>query len=136
MFQLTVSDIVRFGVRGTLKDSSGADVTFSFRLEGSRMDADELDNIIALEKERAALEKERAAQGVADEDAGAVPPAANVADVLKRKITGWLDVVDENGRDVPFSTENFARMLRLLGMPSLCYGKYIEACGAKGKEKN
>jgi len=112
MFKLIVSDTVVAPVKGSMTDANGRKVDFSFSLVARRMPADELN----------AMHR--------DGD------SKTVNQVLTENVTGWRDVVAEDGTPAEFSQAALGQMLNILGMSATCYTAYLEACGAKGKEKN
>ncbi len=110
-FRLVVSDTITVPVAGRLPDAAGRPVPFTFSLTAKRLPAGEL---------RAAI----------DANDRTVP------EFLQSVIRGWSGVLDEQGAELPYSPAAFDALLDIVGMASLIFPAYIEACGVKGKEKN
>ena len=114
-FKLVIADVVQVPVKATINDG-GRPVTFSFTVTAPRLPLDEF---------RALADGANAAE--------------SLDDFLMRKLTGWSGqklVIDESGQPAAFSPEALRCMLDLVGMAGIIFGAYLEACGAKGKEKN
>lgn len=110
--RLEVSNTVAVRVKGLgpVRDA-GTREAFDFTLNCTRMDGEELREF--------SKDDER-----------------TLTDVLVDKTIGWAYVLDSEGRHVPFSSDGIRQLLRPIGMPGLVWLAYLEACGAKGKEKN
>jgi hypothetical protein len=112
MFKLVVSNTVLVQVRGSINDADGKAQPFDFDLVATRSTADEI----------AALVR----------DGGDL----SLKDVMADRITGWRKVLDASGAALPFSDDGLQSLLNIAGMPAIVFRGYLEACGAKGKEKN
>lgn len=110
-FRLVVSDTIQVPVAGRVPDAAGRMQPFSFTLKARRLPASEL---------KAAV------------DASEV----TVPEFLASLVHGWSGVLDDDGHELPHSSEAFARLMEIVGMAGICFAAYIEACGARGKEKN
>lgn len=110
-FKLVVSNTVAVPVAGRLPDASGRPVPFSFTLQARRLPAGEL---------RQAIEAND----------------RTVPEFLASLVEGWSGVQDDAGRELPFSAEGLNALLDIVGMAGVMFSAYLEACGAKGKEKN
>lgn len=110
-FRLVVSDTITVPVAGRLPDAAGKMQPFSFSLKARRLPASEL---------KAAVDTSE----------------VTVPEFLGGLVHGWNGVLDEEGRELPFSQEALGQLFEIVGMAGLAFGAYIEACGARGKEKN
>jgi len=113
-YRLVVSDTVEVPIKFTANDG-GKNASFFFHLLAKRLSQDEFKSIID------------AADG------------RSVSEFLVEQITGWRGqrlVVDDSGQPAAYSPEAMEAMLGLVGLPGIVFSAYIEACGAKGKEKN
>lgn len=110
-FKLVVSDTVSFAVKGRLPDQGGVPRPFEFTLNSRRMGAEEM--------KRLADDTER-----------------TVADVIAEKAEGWSGVLDGDDRPLSFTPEALQQLLDIPGMAGLVLAAYVEACGARGREKN
>ncbi|MCV2365532.1 hypothetical protein LNV23_18950 [Paucibacter sp. DJ1R-11] len=108
--KLTVSPTVTVRVKGTVPASNGTAQPFDFTLICDRVDADELREINESD--------------------------ARLADVLLPRTKGWEHVLDEHDAPVPFSPEAFKQLFRIVGLAGVAWVAYLQACGAKGREKN
>lgn len=110
-FRLAISNTVTVPVEGHIPDAAGRKAPFSFRLICRRLPADELRNAI---------------------DAN----DATVPEFLGSVVTGWEGVQGDDGHDLTFTGEALRELLNIVGMAGVCFGAYLAACGARGKEKN
>lgn len=113
-FRLVVADVVELPVKFTVNDG-GKTNSFAFHLLAKRLAQDELRSLTLDDESR------------------------SVAEFLQERVIGWRGqrlVVDDAGQPAEFSQEAFACMLGLVGLAGVCFAAYIEACGARGKEKN
>lgn len=110
-FKLSVSDTVTVPVKGHIPNAAGAAQPFAFSLVCRRLKGATL----------RALVKD---------------PEQEVAPFVCDVTSGWQGVLDEDDQPLPFSQQGLAELLDIVGMPGLVFAAYIDACGAKGKEKN
>jgi hypothetical protein len=110
-FKLIVSDTVTVPVEGRLPDDTGRAVPFTFSLVAKRLPASGLRQAI---------------------DAN----DATVPEFLTGLVQGWSGVLGDDGKEVPFSPAGLAALFDIVGMAQLCFQAYLQACGARGKEKN
>jgi hypothetical protein len=113
-YKLVISDTVEVPVKFTVNDA-GKTSGFQFHLIAQRL-------------------PQEAFKALAEGDAD-----RTVGQFLADHVTGWRGqrlVVDDAGNPADFSPEAFACMLDLVGVAGLAFTAYIEACGARGKEKN
>jgi len=113
-YRLVVADVVQVPVKFSVADG-GRQAVFAFAFTAPRL---------PLEEFRALTEAES---------------AETVDEFLMRKVTGWSGqrlVVDEAGEPVAFSAEALRCMLGLVGVAGVMFAAYLQACSAKGKEKN
>lgn len=110
-FRLVVSDTIMVPVSGRVPDASGRLQPFSFALKARRLPASEL----------------RAAVDASD---------TTVPEFLGGLVHGWSGVLDDESRELPYSPAALQQLFEIVGMAGICFQAYIEACGARGKEKN
>ena len=110
-FRLVVSDTVAVPVAGSLQDANGRPSPFSYSLVCRRLPASEL---------RAAIEANE----------------ATVPEFLASVVQGWNGLQDDSGQPLPYSPTALEQLLDIVGMASVAFSAYVQACGAKGKEKN
>ena len=106
-FCIEISDTVRFTVKGSLKDETGAEKPFSFDLVATRLDADEYADAVS---------------------------AGTLRDFLLNVITGWHGLKAADGGAQDFSADALARLLKLPGMATLVFKAY--SADVIVKEKN
>ena len=95
-------------VKGSITGEAGEAIDFNFTLHCKRLKQDELD---------AELKKE-----------GSVKP------FLFKVTEGWEDMLDEDGKPMPYSIENFEeQMNEVAGLHGVCYQAYLKAVGATAK---
>lgn len=107
---IVISDTVGFKVEGAINDAAGTPQPFDFSLVCKRLDSDTID----------------------EQMKGDFTPA-KVRDFFTAHTTGWARVRDAAGQEAPFSTDALASLLKIPGLPSLAFRKYIAEVGAKEK---
>jgi len=107
---IVVSDTVPVRVKGSLPNKAGVAEPFDFTLLCDRIDADELNELNQGDQ--------------------------RLVDVLLPRTRGWEHVLDENRQPVPFGEAAFRQLYRIVGLAGLTFKAYVEASGAKGREKN
>jgi hypothetical protein len=113
-YKLVIADIVEVPVKFTTNDG-GKTASFSFHLQAKRLPQAEFKTLV-------------------EETDG-----RTVAEFLAEQIVGWRAqrlVIDEHGEPAAYGPEALECMFSLVGLPGIVLASYIEACGAKGKEKN
>lgn len=110
-FRLVISDTVAVPVAGSIPDATGRAAPFSFTLTCRRLPASEL---------RAAIEANE----------------ATVPEFVTSVVQGWSGLQDEAGQALPFSAAALEQLLDIVGMAGVAFAAYVQACGAKGREKN
>lgn len=115
MFKLSISNFVTFPVRGSVGDENGKSTPFSFSITAQRTSQSDLSQFLA--------ELSKSAAG-------------ETTDFLAGRINGWSGVQDAQGAELPFSEAALRELLNIVGVAGLVLGAYVEACSAKGKEKN
>jgi hypothetical protein len=110
-FRLVVSDTITVPVSGRLPDAAGRMQPFSFTLKARRLPASEL----------------RTAVEASD---------TTVPEFLAGLVHGWSGVLDDEGRELPYSPAALAQLFEIVGMAGIVFQAYIESTGARGKEKN
>ena len=110
-FRLSVSNTVSVPVAGSIPDENGRPAPFSFNLTCRRLPASELkDSVQSTE--------------------------ATVPEFLASVVQGWSGLQDDAGQPLPYSREALDRLFDIVGMAGVAFAAYLQACGAKGKEKN
>lgn len=104
--KITVADLVRFKVAGTIADASGPQ-PFDFTLIAKRLDTEAL---------RAAL----------DDD------SVQVVDFLASVITDWQGVKGDAGV-IEYSAEALRQLMLIPGLAALTLRTYLVEVGARGK---
>jgi hypothetical protein len=107
--KITVSNRVKFKVRGTVKDESGADIPFDFTLTCRRLDMDAL---------QAKLR-----------DRGDAPVSEFLLDVVE----DWSGVKDADDKPLPWSEDAWRALCQIPGVALLAYRTYLVEAGAKEK---
>lgn len=107
--RITVSDRVQFKVRGTITDANGAAEAFEFRLTARRLSA-------------SALQAELA------------DTSRRVEEFMAQMVTDWKGVLDDEGNDVPFSTDALMQLFdRITHLAGIAFKSYMAEVGAKEK---
>lgn len=107
--KITVSNRVKFKVRGTVKDEAGADVPFDFSLTCRRLDMDALQ----------AKMRER----------GDAPVSEFLLDVIE----DWQGVKDADDKPLAWSDDAWRALCQIPGVGMLAYKTYLSEVGAKEK---
>lgn len=110
-FKLVVSDTVTVPVKGHIPNAAGSSQPFAFSLVCRRLKGATLRTLVK-------------------------DPEQEVAPFITEVTTGWQGVLGEDDQPLPFTDEALSELLDIVGMPGLVFAAYIDACGAKGKEKN
>jgi hypothetical protein len=110
-FRLYVSDTITFPVTGKLAGKDGKPAAFSFSVQAKRLSQTALREIVDTNQR-------------------------TVGELLPDVITGWDNVLDPDGNEVPFNETNLAAMLEYLGMAGHIFAAYLDCCGVKGTAKN
>lgn len=110
-FKLVISDTVTVSVQGKLPDAGGKLQAFSFALVARRMPQSALSATLKLQD-------------------------VSFGEWLAERITGWSGVLDEDGNEVAFTPTHLTALLDIVGMANLITTAYLEACGARGVQKN
>lgn len=107
--KLTVSPLVKFKVKGTIKDESGADQPFDFSLICERRNTDEI----------AGLLRDKSDQSLTEFMVGV--------------IRDWDGVRDEENKPIPYSKEELEKLFLIPGVGAIAFRTYFEESGAKAK---
>lgn len=107
-FKLVKRNKLRVPVKGALAGEDGKPVNFSFVLLCTRLTQTEIDDAIKNKDE-------------------------SVKEFVERVITGWEDVLDEEGTVIPFTDDSLAAVLDQAGLPVVCYQSYLKEVGATAK---
>lgn len=110
-FKLVISDTVTVPVKGTIPNAAGAPQAFSYSLVCERLKADTL-------------------RAMMDANERTVP------EFLAGVVSDWAGVLDDDGQPLPFNHDGLAALFNIVGMAGVAFAAYLEACGARGKEKN
>lgn len=105
---LIVSDQVRFKVKGTINDATGAPTPFDFWLTCKRLKAEAL---------QAALK---------DRD-------TEIADFMATVVTGWAGVRGQDGDEAAYTPDALAQLLSIPGVAGVAFRAYLSESGAKEK---
>ena len=101
------SNVVKFKVKGSVKDGAGVDQPFSFELEARRISQDEIQSLV-----RKIEEPE---------------------DVMAELIIGWAGVKDGTA-EIEYSPDNFHALCReYIGLSRLVFDTYLFEVRAKAK---
>lgn len=101
------SNVVKFKVKGSVKDGAGVDQSFAFELEAQRINQDE-------------------AQAI-------VNSGEKTVDIMADLVTGWMGVKDGTST-IEYSTDNFRALCREYpGLSNLVFSTYLGEVGAKAK---
>ncbi len=107
-YKLKVGNMLSIPVKLEINDGGPKPVSFSFRLTGERMSADDLRDLI---------------QNAGDH------AEQSVTEFLHKQITGWhgqtLVMIEDTGQSAEFGREAFDAMLSLPGVAGVIYGAYI-----------
>lgn len=106
--RITVSDHVAFKVDGHITQDDGSAAAFQFTLHARRLLAGAL---------KAQLDDE----------------ALLVPDFVASVATGWKGVLDDDGKEIPFSPDALRRLLDIPGVAGLVFKRYLEEIGARAK---
>lgn len=108
--RLEVSNTCTVRVKGTIPGGNGSPQPFDFTLICDRMDADELHDLTGSDM--------------------------RLTDVMVARTRGWEHVLDADGAPLPFTEECLRKLFRIVGLSGVAFSAYVQACGAKGREKN
>lgn len=109
-YKLVIANVVKVPVKFTL-DDAGVSKEFKFTISCERLGVDEI--------------KERTQDGT-----------ARISDFLKGIMHGWEGqklVVDDEGKPADFNPDSLNVMLNTAGVATVLYNRYLNECGAKGK---
>lgn len=107
--KITISNTVRFKVRGTIKDAAGVDQPFDFQLQCMRLDADQIKAKLTGESD------------------------ASVLDFLADVVEDWVGVRDDDDKALPYSEEALRRLCLIPGVAAVAFRTYLAEVGAKEK---
>lgn len=107
--KITVSNTVKFKVKGTIKDEAGIDQPFDFWLTCNRLDTDQIQAKLNAENEPSSTDF--------------------MADVVE----DWSGVKDAENNSIPYSEDVLRKLFRLPGVSSLAFRTYLSEVGAKEK---
>ena len=107
--KIVVSNLVKFKVRGTIKDEAGTDQPFDFHLTCRRLDADQIKTKLADSSE------------------------TSVADFLLEVIEGWSGVRDADDKPMDFSDGAWRQLCKIPGVAIVAFRVYLSEVGAKEK---
>lgn len=109
---IQISPVVKFKVKGSIKDEHGTDKPFSFFLSCERV------------QEQDIAARMKASDGSIAEFA---------VDFMGDVIVDWSDVIDDDKQPVPFSREAWQQLCRVPGLPLVVLATYREEAGARAK---
>ena len=101
------SNVLKFKVKGTVKDGAGVDQAFAFDLEATRINQDDAQAIIN--------------------------SGEKTVDIMADLVTGWTGVKDGTST-IEYSADNFRALCREYpGLSNLIFSTYFGEVGAKAK---
>ena len=101
------SNVLKFKVKGTVKDGAGVDQAFAFDLEATRINQDDAQAIIN--------------------------SGEKTVDIMADLVTGWTGVKDGTST-IEYSSDNFRALCREYpGLSNLIFSTYFGEVGAKAK---
>lgn len=109
---IVVSNTVKFKVKGSIKDQSGADQPFSFGLTCDRIAEEDI------------TARMKTHEGSLTEFA---------TDFMGDVISDWAEVLDDEKKPVPFSRDAWQQLCRIPGLPVVALAAYRQESGAKAK---
>lgn len=116
-FNLIISDTVRFKVDGSLTEADGKPRNFDFFLTCERLKTTE--ELRALDVRQRELLGEGHPQPITE--------------VMRPLVKSWDGVNGPDGSPLPFTPENFERLMKVPGVALIAYYAYMSAVGAKQK---
>jgi hypothetical protein len=109
---IRIEPIVKFKVKGTIKDAHGVDQPFTFGLTCSRVPEEVIaDRIQGFE--------------------GTITDFAT--QFLGDTISDWSEVLDDDKKPVPYSIAAWQQLCRIPGLPMVALAAYRQESGAKAK---
>lgn len=107
-----ISNQIEVPISGTLPNGKGGREPFSFTLVCDRLTDTDLRQ----------LQTERDEQ--------------SVSEFMASVTHDWKGVYAEGDEETPYSAEALSGLMNVVGMAGVVLGAYVQACGARGKEKN
>lgn len=107
--KISISNTVRFKVRGTIKDEAGIDQPFDFQLQCMRLDADQIKSKLGSDSE------------------------ASVTDFLADVIEDWTGVRGADDKPVAYSEDELRKLCKIPGVAAVAFKTYLLEVGAKEK---
>ncbi len=111
VFRLIVSDTVAVAIKGSIPNAAGLAQPFNYSLVCERLTADALRDVL--------LDNE-----------------IKVTEFMTGLVRDWSGIQGADGQPLDFSPDGLAMLFNIVGMAGVAFQAYLEACGAKGKEKN
>lgn len=105
--KITVSDTVKFKVKGTINDAAGIAQPFDFSLTCLRLDADQIQAKFKAEE--------------------------TVIDFLVDVVEDWSGVRDDDDKALPYSDAALRQLCKISGVSGVAYKTYLQEVGAKEK---
>lgn len=107
--KITVSNRVKFKVKGTIKDEQGVNQPFDFWLTCLRRNADEVKDLL-----------ENASQ-------------QTVSDFMASVVEGWEGVRGEDGGAIEYSEARLRELFQIPGIAVMTFTTYFEETSARAK---
>lgn len=107
--KITVSNLVKFKVRGTIKDEQGIDQPFDFSLVCERRKTDQLKDLLENSSNQTVLE------------------------FMTSVINDWDGVRDAEGKPIPYSEDNLRALFQIPGVGALAFRTYFDETSARAK---
>ena len=109
---ITVAPTVKFQVKGSIKDETGADKSFTFGLTCNRIEE----------------------EAITERMSGFTGSITNFAvEFLESAIIDWSEVLDDSKKPVPYSADAWRQLCRIPGLPVVALAAYRQESGAKAK---
>lgn len=119
--KIIVSDQVGFKVQGSINDAAGTPQPFDFRLVCTRLDADQIKDLV----------KPGNNDSLVEFLAGKKDAEGN--QVSEGIVKSWSGVQDGAGGALAYSADNLLALLKISGMAGLVFRTYMVEVGAKEK---
>ncbi|MCA3303794.1 MAG: hypothetical protein INF98_16690 [Roseomonas sp.] len=107
--KIVVSNLVKFKVKGTIKDEAGTDQPFDFHLTCRRLDEDQIKTKLADNSE------------------------TSVTDFMLEVIEQWQGVRDAEDKPMDFTEAAWRQLCKIRGVSLVAFRTYLAEVGAKEK---
>lgn len=107
--RISVSNKVKFKVKGTIKDEAGIDQPFDFTLTCKRLTSEQIQSRFQLDGE------------------------IRFVEFLSDVVEDWAGVKDDEGQSVPYSVDALRELCLIPGVAAVGYHTYMSESGARAK---